>query len=174
MSDRKTKGNTLTGIFIVTASGLTHILLVGLARCMGILNMILIERFGQSYAATAMVFSLFSGIRTLTGHKTLMYSCYKVAECEICSLFFLIFLGPICSMLIEAWGCRIVAFIGGSLLFLGLCVSAFATQLWQLYFSFGVLSGEFFHPSSTPSPHFLTRFPHLFHSVSTYVRVHVL
>ena len=78
MSDRKTKGNTLTGIFIVTASGLTHTLLVGLARCMGILNMILIERFGQSYAATAMVFSLFSGIRTLTGHKTLMYSCYKV------------------------------------------------------------------------------------------------
>ena len=55
------------GIAIVSASGLAHVLIVGLARCIGILNVILLDKFQESYAATAMVFSLFSGTRTVIG-----------------------------------------------------------------------------------------------------------
>ena len=54
-------------IFIVGAAALAHFLLVGMARCMGILNLFLLDRYEQSYASTAMVFSIFNATRTLTG-----------------------------------------------------------------------------------------------------------
>ena len=67
MTDYKFQNDELFSVFVVIAAALSHFLLVGMARCMGILNLILLDRFEQTYASTAMVFSIFNATRTLTG-----------------------------------------------------------------------------------------------------------
>ena len=43
----------------------------------------------------------------------------------------------------QKFGCRIVAMVGGALAGLGLIFSAFAQNVYHLYFSFGILTGKY-------------------------------
>ena len=49
--------------------------------------------------------------------------------------------GPITSGLSERYGCKVVAFLGGLLCFLGLLLTSFVTDLSKLYMTYGVLWG---------------------------------
>ena len=49
--------------------------------------------------------------------------------------------GPITSGLSERFGCRLVAFLGGLLCFLGMLLTSFVSDLAKLYVTYGVLWG---------------------------------
>lgn len=49
--------------------------------------------------------------------------------------------GPITSGLSERYGCKVVAFLGGLLCFLGLLLTSFVSDLSKLYMTYGVLWG---------------------------------
>lgn len=49
--------------------------------------------------------------------------------------------GPITSGLSERYGCKVVAFLGGLLCFLGLLLTSFVSDLSKLYLTYGVLWG---------------------------------
>lgn len=51
-------------------------------------------------------------------------------------------LAPLSSALCQRFSCRIVVFIGGLFCALGLMLSYFATSLYHLLFTFGILTGE--------------------------------
>lgn len=53
------------------------------------------------------------------------------------------FSAPVTSMLCQKYSCRAVVFIGGLFCALGLTTSYFATSLIHLFFTFGILTGEF-------------------------------
>ena len=51
--------------------------------------------------------------------------------------------GPIASMLVNRYGCRVVTAVGAVLAAFGLAISAAANSLVLLYFSIGVCTGKF-------------------------------
>lgn len=53
-------------------------------------------------------------------------------------------LAPLSSALCQRFSCRIVVFIGGLFCALGLMLSYFATSLYHLLLTFGILTGELF------------------------------
>ena len=50
--------------------------------------------------------------------------------------------GPIASMLVNRYGCRVVTAVGAVLAAFGLAISAAANSLVLLYFSIGVCTGN--------------------------------
>ncbi|KAL7295458.1 hypothetical protein TKK_0011111 [Trichogramma kaykai] len=59
-------------------------------------------------------------------------------------------LAPVTSMLSQKYSCRAVVFVGGLFCSLGLIISYFATNLYHLLFTFGVLTGIGGGLSTTP------------------------
>lgn len=61
-------------------------------------------------------------------------------------LFFLpfsVFLaGPLCSMLVERFGCRATVMFGGVLSGFGMAVSSFSHSIVDLYITTGVITGQ--------------------------------
>lgn len=53
------------------------------------------------------------------------------------------FLAPLSSALCQKFSCRKVVFVGGVFCALGLTLSYFAENLVHLFFTFGVLTGEY-------------------------------
>ena len=51
--------------------------------------------------------------------------------------------GPVANMLAMKYTSRRIVMIGGVLMFLGFILSRFPTQLIYIYFTYGVLIGEF-------------------------------
>lgn len=52
-------------------------------------------------------------------------------------------LAPLSSALCQRFSCRSVVFVGGLFCALGLTLSSFATSLYHLLFSFGILTGKY-------------------------------
>ena len=50
--------------------------------------------------------------------------------------------GPLGSLIIHRWGHRVTMFVGGIVAALGLFISAFATNIYVVFVSFGVITGE--------------------------------
>lgn len=63
------------------------------------------------------------------------------------------FLGPLCSVLVERFGCRVTVMVGGVLSGLGMAVSALARTITELYIT-GVITGQ--GPHSSVKPYFLS------------------
>lgn len=51
-------------------------------------------------------------------------------------------IGPVCSILVEHFGCRTTIMVGGVLSGLGMVVSSFAQTILELYIATGVIAGE--------------------------------
>ncbi|XP_044148359.1 monocarboxylate transporter 14 isoform X1 [Bufo gargarizans] len=124
--DRKMKGRTdkpkvdpnIDGGWawmVVLSSFLVHLLVMGSQMALGILNMEWLEEFNQSRGLTAWVSSLTMGITLIVG--------------------------PFIGLFINTCGCRKTAIIGGFLTSLGWVLSAFATNVHFLFFTFGVTAG---------------------------------
>ncbi|KAG9467944.1 hypothetical protein GDO78_013997 [Eleutherodactylus coqui] len=100
---------------VVLSSFLVHLLVMGSQMALGILNMEWLEEFNQSRGLTAWVSSLSMGITLIVG--------------------------PFIGLFINTCGCRKTAMIGGFLTSLGWVLSAFATNVHFLFFTFGVTAG---------------------------------
>ncbi|XP_042195228.1 monocarboxylate transporter 14 [Callorhinchus milii] len=103
------------GWFVVLASFIAHILVMGSQMSLGILYMEWLEEFQQSRGLTAWIGSLSLGIAMI--------------------------IGPIAGLFVDVCGCRKTAIIGGILTTLGWVMSAFATSVYSLFLSFGVVVG---------------------------------
>ncbi|KAL4219366.1 solute carrier 16 [Mactra antiquata] len=103
------------GWCIVIGALLLRTVIGGIGRSHGLFYIKFKERFGGSATATALVTSLTAFIR-LSG-------------------------GPIVSILSGRFQIRILTSIGSVTLFLGLILTAFATSLQFLYFSYGIVTG---------------------------------
>jgi len=60
---------------------------------------------------------------------------------------FVHFSGPVVSALTNKYGCRAVSIAGSILSAFGFAISVFAPNLYYLYFTFGIVSGEFISDS---------------------------
>ncbi|XP_045200630.2 monocarboxylate transporter 13-like [Mercenaria mercenaria] len=100
---------------VLISSFLLHMMSYGLAWSTGVYNVIFLEEFGQPKSVTAWAGSLPTAV---------MYGS-----------------GPIASMLSNKYGFRPVIMVGGLMVSAGLILSFFATNLFVLFFTFGVLTG---------------------------------
>ena len=57
------------GWVIVLGAALTHFLLVGMARSLGVLYVVLADKFGGTAFATSLVMAIFNTCRTITGNS---------------------------------------------------------------------------------------------------------
>ena len=96
---------------VFVAYGIT----IGLQYAFGIIYIVLLDAFGSSRAATAWVGSLSTGIL------------------EIAAV--------LSGLLVSKTSARFCALVGGLLTFAGLFLSSFATELWHMYITFGLLVG---------------------------------
>ncbi|CAH1783473.1 unnamed protein product [Owenia fusiformis] len=103
---------------IVMSCFLCHTLICGISFTVGVTFVIFLDAFGTSKGATALVGSLNTA------------SVYAV--------------GPISSVLTNRFGCRPVVLMGGIMSFIGLGTSAFATNIYHLYITFGIITGRSF------------------------------
>ena len=53
-------------------------------------------------------------------------------------------IGPIASVLVNKYGCKLVTVLGTIFASAGFLISIFAPTIWFMYFSFGVLAGNLF------------------------------
>lgn len=58
-------------------------------------------------------------------------------------LFNVPFSGPLCSILVERFGCRTTVMVGGLLSGVGMVASAFSNSLSELYLTAGFITGEY-------------------------------
>ncbi|KAK3603741.1 hypothetical protein CHS0354_023355 [Potamilus streckersoni] len=103
------------GWMVVLASFIIHIIADGIVYSFGIFYIEFLHYFKGSKAETAWVGSLVPGI-TLT-------------------------VGPLASIMTNKYGCRVTTIVGAIIATAGFILSIFATNLYFLYFTFGVLSG---------------------------------
>ncbi|XP_054761319.2 monocarboxylate transporter 12-like [Lytechinus pictus] len=101
---------------VMAAAMMTHILTFGLTYAMvGIFHVELLEEFERGDSDTAWTGSILLGTM-------------------LCS-------GPITSVLVGRFGAQVIAIIGGLLSSAGLCLSAAASSLDSLFFTYGALTG---------------------------------
>ncbi|XP_052782558.1 monocarboxylate transporter 13-like isoform X1 [Mya arenaria] len=100
---------------VAACSFALHVMTYGLAWSTGVYQVIFLEAFVQPKSVTAWAGSLPTAV---------MYA-----------------IGPIASMLSIKYGFRPVIIGGGLLTSAGLCLSYFATSLYYLFFTFGLLTG---------------------------------
>ncbi|XP_044288931.1 monocarboxylate transporter 14 isoform X1 [Varanus komodoensis] len=100
---------------IVLSSFLVHILIMGSQMALGILNVEWLEEFSQSRGLTAWVSSLSMGITLIVG--------------------------PFIGLFINTCGCRKTAITGGILNALGWILSSYASNVYYLFITFGVIAG---------------------------------
>lgn len=56
--------------------------------------------------------------------------------------------GPVVSALVNRFGCRTITLIGTTLVAIGFFLSALATNVTTLYFTIGILAGDFYFQKS--------------------------
>ncbi|XP_048363003.1 monocarboxylate transporter 14 isoform X1 [Sphaerodactylus townsendi] len=100
---------------IVFSSFLVHVLIMGSQMALGVLNMEWLEEFSQSRGLTAWVSSLSMGITLIVG--------------------------PFIGLFINTCGCRKTAITGGILNAFGWILSSYASNVYYLFFTFGVTAG---------------------------------
>ncbi|XP_014667422.1 PREDICTED: monocarboxylate transporter 13-like [Priapulus caudatus] len=100
---------------VVVTSFIAHMLIYGVSWTYGIFNMVFLDEFKGNAGATAWIGSINT-------------ACLLV-------------IGPFASVLTNRFGCRPVMAVGGVIAAAGYVASSFATDIYHLYFSFGIMVG---------------------------------
>ncbi|XP_078060180.1 monocarboxylate transporter 14-like [Mustelus asterias] len=100
---------------VILASFIMHVLVMGSQMALGILYVEWLEEFNQSRGLTAWIGSLAMGLSLIVG--------------------------PFVSFFVDACGCRTTAITGGIITTMGWALSAYATSVYDLFISFGVVTG---------------------------------
>lgn len=103
------------GWCIVFASFMVHITVYGVSWSVGVFNVIFLDEFGSSKAATAWAGSLLNA--------------------------FMFGSGLLSSFLVKRFGCRWIVLLGGAMSGLGLALTALAQHLYVVYLTFSALTG---------------------------------
>ncbi|KAH8372876.1 hypothetical protein KR009_007032 [Drosophila setifemur] len=103
------------GWVVVFASLVVSLIADGLSFSFGIINVQLLEYFGESTSKTAWISSLFFSVPLL--------------------------MGPIWSNLVDKYGCRKMTIIGGVVSAFGFGLSSFCNSIEMLMVTFGIISG---------------------------------
>ncbi|KAL3311013.1 hypothetical protein Ciccas_010411, partial [Cichlidogyrus casuarinus] len=103
------------GWVVVVAAFFTHLINDGIVICFGVIINDLLDIFGQGISETSWIGSLAYGVPNLCA--------------------------PISTLIIERFGCRFACILGGIVSAIGCFVSFFVTNIYQLFFTFGILSG---------------------------------
>ncbi|MBN3326788.1 MOT14 protein, partial [Atractosteus spatula] len=103
------------GWMIVLASFVSHVLIMGSHMALGILYVEWLEEFKESRGLTAWVGSLTIGITLIVG--------------------------PVIGLFVSTCGCRKTTIIGGVVTALGWMLSAYASNIYFLFISFGLTAG---------------------------------
>lgn len=74
-------------------------------------------------------------VRKMKYFNATFYGSYYVNQC-VC------FKGPLCSVLVNRFGCRPVMMVGGLFASLGIIVASFATSIIHIYLGAGVITGR--------------------------------
>lgn len=106
------------GWFVVFGAFFVQFWVAGLVKSYGVLFVEIMETFPSSTAAVA--------------------SWIPAILSALC-----LALAPLSSALCQRFSCRTVVFIGGLFCACGLTLSYFATSLYHLLFTFGILTGKF-------------------------------
>ena len=134
------------GWVVLAASFGAHSLIYGVGWTVGVFYQIFIEHFDESSAGIAIITSLLTA--TLYGSGTSITDVLDILNTKIlCSILtiyctFCCFLGAIGGVFNNRFGYRAVTIAGGIAGSLGLILSAFATEVFHLYITFGVLAGK--------------------------------
>ncbi len=89
-------------------------------------------------------FSNCRSTRRIYFERTNVLSSYSFLEITILHANgILIVAGPICSILVNRFGCRPVMMVGGIFASLGMIMASFATSIIHIYLSIGVITGEY-------------------------------
>ncbi|KAH8253372.1 hypothetical protein KR032_005157 [Drosophila birchii] len=103
------------GWVVVFASLVVSLIADGLSFSFGLINVQLLEYFGESTSKTAWISSLFFSVPLL--------------------------MGPICSNLVDKYGCRKMTILGGVVSAFGFALSSFCNSIEMLMVTFGIISG---------------------------------
>ncbi|KAH8339855.1 hypothetical protein KR067_000805 [Drosophila pandora] len=103
------------GWVVVFASLVVSLIADGLSFSFGLINVQLLEYFGESTTKTAWISSLFFSVPLL--------------------------MGPIWSNLVDKYGCRKMTIIGGVVSAFGFALSSFCNSIEMLMLTFGIISG---------------------------------
>lgn len=106
------------GWFIVLGAFFVQFWVAGLVKSYGVLFVEILETFPNSSTAVA--------------------SWIPAILSALC-----LALAPLSSALCQRFSCRAVVFVGGLFCTFGLTLSYFATSMYHLLFTFGILTGEY-------------------------------
>ncbi|KAI0978463.1 hypothetical protein GJ496_008481 [Pomphorhynchus laevis] len=125
MSANRRNGDVCYKVTVVMVSFLLHACMDGITNAYSVFLPSLIERFNCSRAEACTVASILSG----------------------CTLLF----GPLANLLNSKLGCRITLLTGSILIAVGLFASVFATSIYYLYVSYGIIEALGFSFTYLPS-----------------------
>ncbi|XP_073997928.1 chaski isoform X2 [Rhodnius prolixus] len=103
------------GWVVVFGSLVISMIADGISFSFGLLYEMFLVEFGESKSVTSWIGSLFMAVPLLSG--------------------------PLCSALVDRFGCRWMTILGGILSCAGFVLSAFATSISQMYITFGAIAG---------------------------------
>ncbi|ELT97233.1 hypothetical protein CAPTEDRAFT_227106 [Capitella teleta] len=116
MGLKKVDEDTAYALLLVIAVSVAHMWTSGVAYCIGLYYVVFLEVFQHSSGVTAWVGSLNAAV--------------------VCGF------GPVSSLLVKKIGVRFTIITGGLMSSLGLLITSFATNIYVVFASFGILTGE--------------------------------
>lgn len=103
------------GWMVVLASLVISMIADGISFSFGLLFLEFLKEFGASRSATSWIGSLFMAVPLMSG--------------------------PICSALVDRYGCRWMTILGGVISGVGFILSTFCDSIYLMYVTFGVIAG---------------------------------
>ncbi|TNN22884.1 Monocarboxylate transporter 4 [Liparis tanakae] len=111
----------------------------------------LIREFNVGYSDTAWISSILLAMLYGTGRagqrRGMLYGTVRVLTAGCASS------GPVCSVLVNRFGCRPVMMVGGLFASLGMILASFATSIIHIYLCIGVITGTEHSSCSADSLH---------------------
>lgn len=128
----------LAGCFIIT--GFSY----AFPKAVSVFFKELIREFDVGYSDTAWISSILLAMLYGTGNTQ---KCEETIYLNITfhGIYlnqYVCFKGPLCSVLVNRFGCRPVMMVGGLFASLGMIVASFATSIIHIYLSAGVITGR--------------------------------
>lgn len=127
------------GWMVVIASFVLQALTIGITYTFGVLFVDLLEYFQEGQSTTAWIGSIQPCLLYFTGQWSLsagfISSAYRDYNYDIC-------IGIVSGPLIRKFGWRKVTICGSVLSAIGFATSGLATNVYLLYFTYGVLTGK--------------------------------
>ncbi|XP_064615201.1 monocarboxylate transporter 9-like [Liolophura sinensis] len=134
-------------ILVVMATALSMILLHGITFTSGVFYVEFLEEFNQGRGETAWVGSLIAACGYAARFRKIQfYGCPKFLtskdQAKGTAMLLKEIWCPVSSILVNKFGCRLTVVLSGLIMAAGLCTSVFAQNVYLLFFTYGVVTGE--------------------------------